>query len=67
MVPNTLVDLCSVIIMHRFSSPSWLEHLVKHVSANMSGEDGFDRVVRLKVIAAIFCTLSPVLTQTFVR
>ena len=49
VVPNTLIDLCSVTIMHRFSSPAWWEHLSKHVSADMSSGEAFDRVVRLKV------------------
>ncbi|KAI0347429.1 hypothetical protein BDW22DRAFT_528650 [Trametopsis cervina] len=53
VVPNTLIDLCSVTIMHRFSSPSWWEHLAKHVSADMSSGEAFDRVVRLKTGQAI--------------
>ncbi|KAI0742148.1 AAA-like domain-containing protein [Irpex lacteus] len=53
VVPNTLIDLCSVVIMHRFSSPSWWDHLEKHVSANMTGDEAFDRVVRLKTGQAI--------------
>ena len=54
VVPPVLLDLCTVIILHRFSSPSWWEHLVKHVSADFTGGDAFDKVVRLQV--TIFLT-----------
>ncbi|KIJ70249.1 hypothetical protein HYDPIDRAFT_172121 [Hydnomerulius pinastri MD-312] len=53
VVPPVLLDLCTVSIMHRFSSPSWWEHLAKHVSADISAEDAFDRVVRLETGEAI--------------
>ena len=49
VVPPVLLDLCTVAILHRFSSPSWWEHLAKHVSADISVDDAFDRVVRLEV------------------
>lgn len=49
VVPPVLLDLCTVAILHRFSSPSWWEHLAKHVSADISAEDAFDRVVKLQV------------------
>ncbi|KAH7916101.1 hypothetical protein BJ138DRAFT_685652 [Hygrophoropsis aurantiaca] len=53
VVPPVLLDLCTVAILHRFSSPSWWEHLAKHVSAEISAEDAFDRVVRLQTGEAI--------------
>lgn len=49
VVPPVLLDLCTVAILHRFSSPSWWEHLAQHVSADISADDAFDRVVRLEV------------------
>lgn len=49
VVPPVLLDLCTVTILHRFSSPSWWEHLIKHVSADFTGSDAFDKVVRLQV------------------
>jgi hypothetical protein len=42
--------LCTVAILHRFSSPSWWDHLAQHVSADFSGEDAFDKVVKLQVV-----------------
>jgi len=53
VVPPVLLDLCTIAILHRFSSPSWWEHLAKHVSADISAEDAFDRVVRLETGEAI--------------
>lgn len=49
VVPPVLLDLCSVAILHRFSSPAWWEHVAKHVSANLSDDAAFDQIVRLKV------------------
>jgi hypothetical protein len=36
VVPSKLLDLCSFIIAHRFSSPSWMQHLLRHVAAGES-------------------------------
>lgn len=48
-MPPVLLDLCGLTILHRFSSPSWWEHLIKHVSADFTGTDAFDQVVKLQV------------------
>ncbi|OAX42919.1 hypothetical protein K503DRAFT_766314 [Rhizopogon vinicolor AM-OR11-026] len=53
VVPPVLLDLCTVAILHRFSSPSWWDHLAKHVSADISADDAFDRVVKLQTGEAI--------------
>ncbi|KAG6911714.1 hypothetical protein DXG01_007964 [Tephrocybe rancida] len=42
-----------VVVLHRFSSPSWWDHLVKHVSADFVGNDAFDKVVKLYTGQAI--------------
>ncbi|KAE9410324.1 hypothetical protein BT96DRAFT_871161 [Gymnopus androsaceus JB14] len=52
VVTPVLLDLCTVTILHRFSSPSWWTHLEKHVSADLS-EEAFDRVVKLQTGEAI--------------
>lgn len=49
VIPPVLIDLCAVTILHRFSSPSWLEHVAKHVSANLGSKEALDRVVHLQV------------------
>ena len=49
VVPPVLLDLCSVAILHRFSSQSWWDHVAKHFSADLSTEGAFDEVVKLKV------------------
>lgn len=48
VVPPVLLDLCSVTILHRFTSPSWWQHLIQHVSADFSKSDAFDHVVKLQ-------------------
>ncbi|KAG9033500.1 hypothetical protein FS837_002445 [Tulasnella sp. UAMH 9824] len=47
VIPPALLDLCSITIMHRFSSLGWFDHLSKHVSSDF-GSEAFDSVVRLK-------------------
>ncbi|EGO27487.1 hypothetical protein SERLADRAFT_406567 [Serpula lacrymans var. lacrymans S7.9] len=60
VVPPVLLDLCTVAILHRFSSPSWWDHLAKHVSADISAEDAFDKVVKLQVGFPNFVPMSHV-------
>ena len=33
VVPTKFLDLCSFVVVHRFTSPTWLHVLSKHVSA----------------------------------
>ncbi|KAG6837975.1 hypothetical protein H0H93_008369 [Arthromyces matolae] len=63
VVPSVLLDLCTMVIMHRFSSPSWYDHIIKHVSANFEGSDTFDKVVKLHTGQAI--VLAPSALGTF--
>ncbi|KDQ64690.1 hypothetical protein JAAARDRAFT_187994 [Jaapia argillacea MUCL 33604] len=53
VVHPIVLDLCNVAILHRFSSPTWWTHLEKHVSADFSDTDAFDKVVKLKTGEAI--------------
>jgi hypothetical protein len=57
VVPPVLLDLCGLTILHRFSSPSWWEHLIRHVSADFTGTDAFDQVVKLQVRPHFILTL----------
>ena len=59
VVPPVLLDLCSVAVLHRFSSPSWLAHVEKHVAARMDGDEAFNKVARLKVIGMVNLPLTP--------
>ncbi|KAI9001330.1 hypothetical protein BD414DRAFT_474339 [Trametes punicea] len=52
-LPPVLIDLCSIAILHRFSSPAWWEAIVKHVSADFTDDNAFDSVVRLKTGEAV--------------
>ncbi|EIN14675.1 hypothetical protein PUNSTDRAFT_140908 [Punctularia strigosozonata HHB-11173 SS5] len=54
VVPSKFLDLCSFIIAHRFSSPTWLTHLLKHVAAGASNGDGwFSKIVSLRTGEAL--------------
>jgi hypothetical protein len=53
VVPPVLLDLCTVAIMHRFSSPAWWDHLARHISADVSADAAFDTVVKLQVRRAL--------------
>jgi hypothetical protein len=39
VVPEKFIDLCSFVIAHRFSSPTWLKHLLEHISASDKSSD----------------------------
>ncbi|KZP24564.1 hypothetical protein FIBSPDRAFT_1042031 [Athelia psychrophila] len=53
VIPPTLLDLCTVAIMHRFSSPAWWKALSAHVSADITSDEAFDKVVRLQTGEAL--------------
>jgi hypothetical protein len=45
VVPEKFIDLCSFVIAHRFSSPTWLKHLLAHISASEdSSKELWDKV-----------------------
>ena len=48
-VPSVLIDLCSIAIFHRFSSPAWWDAVARRVCTDVSNTEGFEQVVRLKV------------------
>ncbi|KAJ8457525.1 hypothetical protein ONZ51_g11479 [Trametes cubensis] len=52
-VPPVLIDLCSIAIFHRFSSPAWWDSVAKRVCADVSNEQGFTQVVKLKTGQAL--------------
>jgi len=56
VILSVILDLCSVMVLHRFSSPRWWEYIIRHVSAEISS-DAFDKVVSLQTGEAI--VLSP--------
>lgn len=47
VVPNSILDLLSFIVCHRFSSPSWISHMERHV-ATKNGQGWGDVVLRLQ-------------------
>lgn len=38
-ISKSLLSLCSVVLVHRFSSPDWLRALRSHIAAAAKGED----------------------------
>ncbi|KAH8830733.1 hypothetical protein DL96DRAFT_1786217 [Flagelloscypha sp. PMI_526] len=46
--PPSLIDLCSIAILHRFSALNWWTHISGHLSADFSESDAFDMIVKLK-------------------
>ncbi|PFH52524.1 hypothetical protein AMATHDRAFT_1931 [Amanita thiersii Skay4041] len=57
VIPSVMLELCTLIILHRFSSPNWWEHIMRHVSAQLACESNFDKIVRLQTGEAM--VLSP--------
>ncbi|KAF8643588.1 hypothetical protein AX14_009533 [Amanita brunnescens Koide BX004] len=49
VIPPVILDLCMVMILHRFSSPEWWEHVKRHVCAEISASVVFQKIVGLKV------------------
>lgn len=45
-----LIDLCSITIMHRFSSPEWLDVLRRHILVSDKEGDGGNKVGLLREI-----------------
>ncbi|GHJ89610.1 hypothetical protein NliqN6_6012 [Naganishia liquefaciens] len=58
VVPSSMLDLCAMVICHRFSSPRWWSHLAKHVASDADkGNEIYEELVRLRTGKAII--LSP--------
>ncbi|KZP24565.1 hypothetical protein FIBSPDRAFT_821842 [Athelia psychrophila] len=53
VIPPVLLDLCTVAIMHRFSSPAWWKALSAHVSADLTSDEAFEKVLRLQTGEAL--------------
>jgi hypothetical protein len=49
-LPPALIDLCPLVVVHRFSSPNWWSMLSKHVSTGKAedAQEMFERIVRLR-------------------
>jgi hypothetical protein len=62
-----LIDLCSVFIVHRFSSPEWFDIIRKHVSIGdtdkASLENLFRRIIDLRVGEALLFAPSAILSK----
>ena len=47
VIPPIILNLCMVMILHRFSSPEWWEHVKRHVCAEISGNAVFHEIAGL--------------------
>ena len=52
-ISTKLLDLCSMTIVHRFTSPAWLQTLEKHIAALSSTEDQDSRGNKKKIFDMI--------------
>ena len=66
VIPPVLLDLCTMAIIHRFSSLSWWNHLSNHLAAEFEPKT-FDTVVRLQVGAPAYPILPQQLTRSFLK
>ncbi|KAJ7854935.1 hypothetical protein B0H14DRAFT_2353441, partial [Mycena olivaceomarginata] len=63
IIPPTILDLASIIICHRFSSPAWCTHLARHVSAGSeSASDWYQQVMLLATGDALVFSPAAVIT-----
>ncbi|KAG8690786.1 hypothetical protein FRC11_009141 [Ceratobasidium sp. 423] len=62
VLPPVLIDLCSCLILHRFSSKGWYDHLLSHIAADMP-DDAFAQLVSLKTGQAL--VISPACIAAF--
>jgi hypothetical protein len=66
VIPPVLLDLCTMAIIHRFSSLSWWSHLSNHLAAEFEPIT-FDTVVRLQVGSSAYPIWSRQLTRLFLK
>lgn len=69
VIPHAILDLTSILIIHRFSSPTWAHHLSQHISINQSPQDSdpttlISRLTRLRVGEAMIVAPSGLGIQT---
>lgn len=66
-IPPLLIELCSIIIIHRFSSPEWFDVVRKHISIAEMDKAGlenlFGRIVTLRPGEALLFAPSTILTK----
>lgn len=58
VVPTKFVDLCSFVLAHRFSSPSWVALFAKHTAAAKERMDDIFSQVQCIHISLMLCVLS---------
>jgi hypothetical protein len=62
VIPVTILDLASIIICHRFSSPAWCAHLARHVSTGNESASWYHQVMSLATGDALVFSPAAVIT-----
>jgi hypothetical protein len=62
VIPATILDLASIIICHRFSSPAWSTHLARHVSGGSESVSWYQQVMLLATGEALVFSPAAVTT-----
>ncbi|KAJ7875723.1 hypothetical protein B0H14DRAFT_3547050, partial [Mycena olivaceomarginata] len=62
IIPPTILDLASIIICHRFSSPAWCTHLARHVSAGSESASWYQQVMLLPTGGALVFSPTALIT-----
>ncbi|KAJ7227576.1 hypothetical protein C8J57DRAFT_1197404 [Mycena rebaudengoi] len=62
VIPPTILDLASIIMCHRFSSPSWCTHLARHVSAGSESASWYQEVMMLATGDAVVFSPAALIT-----
>jgi hypothetical protein len=66
-VSSRLMDLCSVFIVHRFSSPEWFDVIRRHICILSRDKDCldnmFERIINLRVGEALLFAPSAILSK----
>ncbi|KAG8687703.1 hypothetical protein FRC08_011845 [Ceratobasidium sp. 394] len=66
VLPPVLIDLCSCLIMHRFSSKRWYDHLLGHIAADMP-DDAFAQLVSLKACMVVLSQIIVLISGVICR
>ncbi|KAJ7735542.1 hypothetical protein DFH07DRAFT_905815 [Mycena maculata] len=61
VIPPTILDLASMIICHRFSSPAWCTHLARHVASSSESANWYQQVMLLATGDALVFSPSAVI------
>ena len=63
---SQILDLCTAVVVHRFTSPAWYKKLAEHIGVCINANHGvpaFEQILRLKAgEALIYCPSAEIKT-----